>query len=402
MGKLLIYKWGSISEPLFCEVLESLDVDYVEYAREINNYHYDAHFAKGFIDILHREKVEVVFSYDYFPLLAMICEINHLPYLAWIYDCPVRTLHSKTIASEYNYIFCFDRVYTKYLTELGAKNCIHYPLAGDSRMLERARCKNTLDETKFTCDVSFVGNLYNGANNRIRRNDFGEKTHARIEEILKEQVMNYNENIIKKRIQQEREMLEEIYQKCELALGAEYFSDSIRFVADTLGIEATAREREICLAAISKSTPVDLYTSSEIPNRIKKEKVNVKGYVDYIRELPLIYTQSRINLNVTSRNIESGVPQRIFDILVCGGFCMTNYQEEIAEMFEDGKDLVMFRNVEELEYKVKYYLKHESELTKIAECGQRKVLDCYRLEDRIKNMLMLIGNERITKKFPPA
>ena len=58
---------------------------------------------------------------------------------------------------------------------------------------------------------------------------------------------------------------------------------------------------------------------------------------------------------------------RVFDILSCKGFCLTNYQPEIAELFVDGKDLVMYTSMEDLMGKVIYYLNHEEERREIAE-----------------------------------
>ena len=35
------------------------------------------------------------------------------------------------------------------------------------------------------------------------------------------------------------------------------------------------------------------------------------------------------------RPIEKGLPLRCFDIMGCGGFLMTNYQEELEDMFQE-------------------------------------------------------------------
>ena len=123
--KILVYKWGSVSEPLFCKALKQNDAEYIEFFMGIKNYHADAAFASAFMQVLHTNEAETVFSYDYFPLISMICEMNHIPYLCWIYDCPQYTLLSRTLSDFCNYIFCFDRIYAGRLVELGAKNCFH-------------------------------------------------------------------------------------------------------------------------------------------------------------------------------------------------------------------------------------------------------------------------------------
>ncbi len=49
-----------------------------------------------------------------------------------------------------------------------------------------------------------------------------------------------------------------------------------------------------------------------------------------------VFYSSKININMTLRSIESGVPLRIIDIMSIGGFVMSNNQEEIPELFEEG------------------------------------------------------------------
>mgnify|MGYP002508081159 CR=1 FL=1 len=42
-----------------------------------------------------------------------------------------------------------------------------------------------------------------------------------------------------------------------------------------------------------------------------------------------------------------------------GGFLLSNYQTELAEQFEDGKELALYASKEELLAKAQYYLSHE-------------------------------------------
>ena len=77
----------------------------------------------------------------------------------------------------------------------------------------------------------------------------------------------------------------------------------------------------------------------------------------------------------------------MFDILACGGFCLTNYQPEIATLFEDGKELVMYTDMEDMVMKVGYYLAHEEERLQIAQAGQEKVRNCFSIESRIAELI---------------
>lgn len=392
--KLLIYRWGSLSEPLLCNAIRNMNREYIEFARKMKNYHADASFAEEFMRVIHGYEVQAVVSYDYFPLVSMICEINRIPYLSWIYDCPQYTLQSKTIANHYNYIFCFDKIYAERLKTMGAVHCYHYPMAGIREFSEQIRKqeeKLSPGNAKYICDLSFVGSLYNEKKNRLRKADLSSYSAGYIEGLIQSQLLIYGYNFLKDSLTET--VVGEIVKKCNLVLGKEYIQDNWQMVADAIGMEVSARERELVLQKISDMYPVNLYTSSKLPLVLQNENIREMGYADYRTEVPLIFRNSKINLNITSKTIESGIPQRVFDILSCGGFCLTNYQPEIAECFADGQDLVMYTDMGEMLDKVEYYLTHEEERKQIARNGYQKVLRDFELEKRIAGILEIIERD---------
>ena len=68
---------------------------------------------------------------------------------------------------------------------------------------------------------------------------------------------------------------------------------------------------------------------------------------------------------------------------------MTNYQTEIPEYFEIGKDLETYTCEEELIEKIRYYLLHEEERCAIARNGYEKAKDKYSLQYRIRDLLKM-------------
>lgn len=383
MNKLLVYRWGSTSEKYFMEALDELHLKYAVLQYTMENYHADAAFAGRLIDSIHKENIDGVFSYDYFPLISMICEINKIPYISWIYDCPQYTLMSKTLSNECNYIYCFDRIFTSRLQKMGAVHCTHYPL---SHMPLLKKDMESINGKAFACDISFVGNLYNESKNRLRTAGLNQYTAGYIEGLLQSQLQVYGYNFISEVLPQD--IVDNVVKACGLKLGDEYMQDDRQLAADTIGMEVSARERERVLDMLGDTYSIDIYTGSSLPDTLKKENIHNRGYADYEKDVPYIYNQSRINLNITSKTIESGIPQRVFDILSCGGFCLTNYQPEIAEYFEDGTDLVMYTGMDDLRMKADYYLEHEQERRDIALNGRNKVIKQFSLKDRIKDMLI--------------
>ena len=137
---------------------------------------------------------------------------------------------------------------------------------------------------------------------------------------------------------------------------------------------------------LSRNFDVDLYTGSDTS---ALPYIHNRGLAKTLTEMPIIFHESKININTTSRSIRSGLPLRIFDIMGCGGFVLSNYQPELSELFTLGEDLAMYSSPEELKEQVAYYLEHETERKEIAQNGFEKVKTYYTYPIRLEQMLRL-------------
>ena len=138
------------------------------------------------------------------------------------------------------------------------------------------------------------------------------------------------------------------------------------------------------LGRVSEEFSLDLYTASDFS---PLPHAHYRGLAKTTTEMPKVFLFSKINLNFTSKPIRSGLPLRIWDILGAGGFLLTNFQSEIPEYFEVGKDLEAFASEEELVEKIRYYLAHNEEREEIARNGYQKAKEQYSLETRVRQML---------------
>ena len=103
----------------------------------------------------------------------------------------------------------------------------------------------------------------------------------------------------------------------------------------------------------------------------------------------MVYNQSKIDLNITLRSIERGIPLRAFDIMGAGGFLLSNYQADLLEMFVPGEEFVYYEDKEDLLRKVDYYLTHEREREAIAKNGHDKVAAAHTYRHRVREMLTI-------------
>ena len=164
------------------------------------------------------------------------------------------------------------------------------------------------------------------------------------------------------------------------------FSDiKLIFTNTFLGYKMAQTERIECLNLLAKAAKVDLYTDDPAKDRLRN--VIIRGTVSYFNDMPKVFAASKINMNFTIRNIRSGIPLRVWDVLGAGGFLLTNFQPEFLSFFENGKDIVFYDSLSDMQAKALYYLEHEDERKQIAENGHKKVKELHTYDIRIKQML---------------
>lgn len=383
--KLLLYRWGANNEDVLLKNLIRSGHEVTECSIKCKNYTQDVELAAAMIEQIHRDNTEGIISFNYFPIISMVADVTKITYYSWVYDCPHFTLYAKTAAMPCNRIGVFDRSIAEGLRSRGINTVFHLPLAADTDYWDEVTgsgpngikdgpdCGLHNNKTdRFRCDVSFVGSLYTDEHNYYDMIYPLGRTDPDVENIIDAWCFNYvNDVSFEEELQRSGALSYAGSQMSELGLmlGPDYeYEPSDIIMPSVFEKKVTVLERNRLLGAVSEMEDIDfrLYTNSKtyIPN---------KGTVDYKKEMPLVFNQSRINLNISLRSIHSGIPLRVIDIMSCGGFVLTNYQSEIAEFFEDNKEVVIFSSMEECLDKIQYYLEHEDERTAIAEAGLKAV-----------------------------
>jgi spore maturation protein CgeB len=122
-------------------------------------------------------------------------------------------------------------------------------------------------------------------------------------------------------------------------------------------------------------------------NRILGGRHNIKPPLNYYRELPVFYNTCRINFNATHLQMKEAVNQRVFDVPACGAFMLTDYQKSIDELFDAGKEIVIFREREEIPGLVKYYLNNPEKREAVSRKGMERVLKQHTYKHRIAALI---------------
>jgi hypothetical protein len=114
----------------------------------------------------------------------------------------------------------------------------------------------------------------------------------------------------------------------------------------------------------------------------------------YLEDLPHLYYDTKINVNVFHVQCIDSPNPRIFDVLACGGFLLTEYRPSLEEYFENGAQLCWFKTREELTNLVAYYRDHSDEREEIAHRGQEKVLSEHMAKNRMRRLMDIVWAER--------
>lgn len=82
---------------------------------------------------------------------------------------------------------------------------------------------------------------------------------------------------------------------------------------------------------------------------------------------------------------------RNFGIPACSSFLLTDYMKDLEEYYEIGKEIVCFKNIEDLIYKIKYYLKNDKERENIARAGYERTIRDHSYEKRFNEIFKSIS-----------
>lgn len=333
---------------------------------------------------LRKKTPDTVFSINYFPVISRVCQKEKVRYISWNYDCPHRLLYSPTISNSCNKVYVFDKTICQEFHKEGVSNISYMPLAANTDRLDRLDYTESDRPLSFLYNVSFVGSLY--------LEKVGD-LFGKINELLPDYAKGYLKALcaVQLKIQGDdliepmlAPVLDDMYRAYPLCSEPLFKESREHIYGDIIKQRLTAIERMDLLETIGTYHKVDIFTHIiDFPI----QNVCNHGAVSYYEEMPLVFKQSKINLNITLRNIKSGIPLRAFDIMGSGGFLLSNFQADFLEHFVPDEDFVYYGSREDFVKKTAYYLTHEEERKAIARSGHDKVAAGHTYRHRVREML---------------
>ncbi|MCR4831046.1 MAG: DUF3880 domain-containing protein [Pseudobutyrivibrio sp.] len=385
MRKILMYRWKAYNYKDIKFSFEKLGYEVEEVYQDLLNYDVDEEFAEKLRGIIKGDSFEFVFNVNYFPLISNVCQECGILYVCWSCDNPLISMYHKSVFNDVNRIFLFDLTNVEEFRGMGVEHVYHLPLAVNCERLDYIFA-NSKDEEIYRNDISFVGSLYEKNSYDKMEYTLPDYFRGYFEALMEAQRDLQGVNIVDRMLTPD--ILMELENYFKLDKSEDSLSDlNLIFSVTTLGFKIAEKQRRRILIDLSKNHKVSVYTNSKTDDLLR---VKNKGSIDYWREMPQVFKNSKINLNITIPNIKSGVPLRVYDILGAGGFCLTNFQAELPMQFENANHMVWYYSNQDLYEKTTYYLTHDTERNEIATNGRIYVENYCTYEKRLKELLKAI------------
>lgn len=308
-----------------------------------------------------------------------------LPLASWFVDNPHLVLHLyEGLASPWLTIFTWDSDNIPSLREQGFPHVFHLPLGTDP---DRFRPENADRPAppEWRAPVSFVGNsmIYKVAQ-RMRRGHFpavllrGYRAAAAAftrtdERSVRDFVRNFSP---------------------DLARAYDALPDREAQLAyeTLLTWESTRRYRADCVRRLLDIGPdiTPLVVGDAGWRTVFRRETRPWRWHDalaYYDELPRFYPLSDINLNTTSMQMKGAVNQRVFDVPAAGGFVLTDWREQMDDLFDPDREIICYRHPDEIPDLARFYLDHPEARRRVAEAGRRRVLACHTWDHRLQSLL---------------
>ncbi|RKY37649.1 MAG: hypothetical protein DRP78_00475 [Candidatus Omnitrophota bacterium] len=280
--------------------------------------------------------------------------------------------------SKWYCIFCSDTDYLQDLRKFGFLRVEYLPLAVDTDLFYPINAFSGCLE-KFKCNLAFAGSVDTAPlamrKNRMKRWQKFAVLNNRINELTDP------ENII------DAETLRRELNFLKTQMPWDIYAVFCRTVYE----EVSSFLRIHLINAVSCGE-INVYGNQGWLN-LNNEYVVYKGTIDYKNELCCLYNAAAINLNITSPQLRTAVNQRVYDVCACSGFVLTDFRNDLSRLF--GDLIVSYKNRNDLNSKIDYFLKHKQERDERAQKARQKVLAEHTYQHRAKVLIDAVSSNVI-------
>ncbi len=317
-------------------------------------------------------------------ILMGLLEELQLPLASWFVDNPhlIVNLYEK-LKSPWVTIFTWDADNIQSLQHMGFEHVFHLPLGTDAKRFAPTPSieKNAPQYAAWKNTVSFVGNsMVHKVATRLSKTPFPVS--------LLEPFSNIAQDFDASEERSVATFMKHAYPQVYTHYMALADNEERLGYETAITWEATRIYRARCVAQTLPFAPLivgdsgwkDIFAGRKEPFTLHRE-------LNYYEELPTFYPLSDINFNCTSKQMKGAVNQRIFDVPACNGFVLTDWREQMDDLFEPHKEIAFYTEPEEIPELIQYYLKNPQKRAHIASAARKRVLAEHTWEHRLAKLL---------------
>lgn len=332
-----------------------------------------------------------LFTINFSNIVAKISKKLNIPYISWTVDTPAYSLYNmQNLHNDLTFFFVYDENVVHDLKNKGIKNIFYMPVAANVSRLE---CVMVTDEdyVKYDAEVAFVGS--NVANNEYLNY---------IKPTISTKLNQYINQLIKKQFESDYFILKDLIDE-DLVDKIDRESDHLIIYSNQSLLSRTEKlafllgryhshiERIITINQLSERFNIKVYGDDNwLKSKVLKRPEIYMGNAEHYTEMPKVFKVAKVNLNITRAFVETGLPMRVFDVLGSKGFLVTNNKYDISRLFKDGKDLVVYRDLQDLIEIFHYYLEHDKEREDIKRQGFETIKENHTYPIRIKKIMEIV------------
>lgn len=310
-------------------------------------------------------------GFDEEGMLTSFFKSIEMPVASWYVDSPnliVRAFDKNV--SPYVSLLLWDRTYIDDMKRMGFESVNYLPLATDENIFKPMKRQGQEVRGKgqgYECDVGFVGNsMVEPVSEWMLK--VHKEYHPHVETLAEELACG---NALLNPAESPAVELDE--------------KSRMDFEAAVIW-RATLLYRLLCIKMLEGHN-VRIYGDKGWRKLLEGKKIRLFNSLNYYKELPVFYNACKINFNATSLQMREAVNQRVFDIPACGAFILTDYQRSLDELFDVGKEIIVYRDKDEIPGLVKYYLDNPDQREAVAEKGLERVLKEHTYKHRLEVMI---------------
>ncbi len=311
-----------------------------------------------------------------------------LPFISWFVDNPHLILYSyEGLTSPFLHIFTWDFDNVPSLKAKGFNNVYYLPLGTDAERFN-PKNKEKLIAPAWKSPVSFVGNsMIDKVQKRLDACNLPKHLYADFFALAKDFISSPKRIAEKFILDDGKQLFPTLIKHYQ-----EQFDTEEKLAFETgMTWEATRVYRLECVKQTLDFNPL-LVGDHGWNVFLEKEKRPWRWHapINYYDQLPYFYPHSTINFNCTSMQMKGASNQRILDVPATGSFVITDYREQMENMFDIGEEIICYKNNEEIPDLIRYYLNHGKEREAIVRKGRERVLKCHTWTHRMSEILSVM------------